>query len=623
MNGKILITVLLAGCFMTFGCEQKTADVSSSQAQELSIPRTGNFMGVPYELAEAPNGALVNKTMLTDYKMYKSPLTSLFTKKEIVKVAEGIYSIQGIYVGNVSVIETENGVVIYDTGERPSEGEEILKLLRTVTAKPVIAIIYSHSHYVAGTSVFVKENPNVRIIAHELLQKNIASSGGAGGFYPELSPLLIGGAVQQFHMLLPKEGTDAPFGAYISIPDLSGFAPPTQTVKNLEIVTIDGVDFQFFTDYDVDSNDHLMVWLPKRRIIMNNLLVGVMANIYSLRGSNYRDPETIIKGLNKIRELKPEILLSTHQLPQKGEKECRDIVENTADFYTLVLDQTFRAMLLGNAPQDLGRFVKMPKHLKELDYLSQTYGVLENFPEAIYQYGRGWFDGDAANIFKVPRKTEADNLIKAIGGADRVMKLVDEAVKDNDQVWALKLANYLYISDPTNQQYRNRKAQLLYQMGIVLESQNARSWCLTQARALTNKMPLPRLVIPKEMVQRMPSQMLISQYKVRIDPMKAEDTDFMLNFVVDGKTTLGLHCRHGVVEYVPDVNAYERKADATLNLSSASLIDLFMNTKPVSEILSGNGTTVKGDKSQVTQFLSFFDEIFSPAVNQHIPVLQK
>ena len=188
--------------------------------------------------------------------------------------------------------------------------------------------------------------------------------------------------MQQFHMLLPKKGTDAPFGAYISIPDLTGFAPPTKTVKNLEIVNIDGVDFQFFTDYDMDSNDALLVWLPRQKVIMNNLLWGIMPNIYSLRGSNYRDPETIIKGLNKIRELKPEIILSVHAIPQKGEKECSELAQNTADFYTLIKDQTMRAMLLGNAPQDLGRFVKMPKHLRELDYLQETYGLMENFPGA-------------------------------------------------------------------------------------------------------------------------------------------------------------------------------------------------------------------------------------------------
>ena len=97
----------------------------------------------------------------------------------------------------------------------------------------------------------------------------------------------------------------------------------------------------------------------------------------------------------------------------------------------------------------------------------------------------------------------------------------------------------------------------------------------------------------------------------------------MLKFVVNGNTTLGLHCRHGVVEYVPDLNMHERKADATLNLSSVSLTDLFMNVKPVSEILSSNGTTIEGDKGQVAQFLSFFDEIFSPVLNQHVPVLQQ
>jgi hypothetical protein len=65
MNRKVLFSIVLAGCFMTFSCEQKTADVSTTQTEELSVPRTGNFMGTPYELIEFPNGAWANKT-LTD-----------------------------------------------------------------------------------------------------------------------------------------------------------------------------------------------------------------------------------------------------------------------------------------------------------------------------------------------------------------------------------------------------------------------------------------------------------------------------------------------------------------------------------------------------------------------------
>ena len=127
---------------------------------------------------------------MTDYKMYKAPLSSNFVKKEVVKIAEGIYTINGVYVGFVPVIETKNGVIIYDSGENPEEGAEILRLLETVTTKPVIAVIYSHSHYVFGTSVIKEKYPNVKIIANPKLAKNIASGSGAGSIFPEISSLV-------------------------------------------------------------------------------------------------------------------------------------------------------------------------------------------------------------------------------------------------------------------------------------------------------------------------------------------------------------------------------------------------------------------------------------------------
>lgn len=594
-----------------------------SQGQELTIEKNGTWMGQPYELTEAPNGAWVNKSMMTQYKMYEAPLTSNFVKKQIVKVADGIYSIEGVYVGLVTVIETPNGVILFDSGENLGEGREVLRLLESVTKKPVVAVIYSHSHYVYGTAAIKAKYPNVQIIAHPKLHTNVTTSGGVGSIYPEISPLLIANAVQQFHMMLPREGKDAPFGAYISVPETEGYVPPTRTVHDQEVLKIDGIDFQFFTEYNVDSDDCLLVWMPSKKAALSNLYWGVMPNMYSLRGSNYRDPQLWTEGLYKVRELAPEYLLSTHGMPVKGAAESSKIVETYADLLNFVKDQTLRAMLLGKSPQDLGKFVTLPDTWKGIDQYSETYGLLETFPEAIYQYCRGWFDSDAANIFKLPREEEARNIVNAIGGSERVLQLAEQAIKNNDQIWALKLINYLYINEPTNQVYREKKAQLLYQMGMVLESQNARSWCLTQAYALTGKINLPRVFLPREMAVNMSNQTMLSQYKVRINPEKAQNSDYMLVFEVDGKNPIGLHCRRGLVEYVENIGAYKRKADATLQLTHTSVVDLFLNAKQVSAILSEPTTHIDGDRKGVQNFLEMFDEIFAPQNNQAVPVISK
>jgi len=620
-------TAYLAIALLAFSCNDKTAtenedDLNLAEKQELKIDKKGVFMGTPYELVEFPNGAWANKTLMTDYKMYKTPLSSNFVKKEVVKIAEGIYTINGVYVGFVPLIETKNGVIIYDTGENPEEGGEILRLLETVTKKPVIAVIYSHSHYVFGTSAIKEKYPNVKIIANPKLAKNIASGSGAGSIFPEISSLLNSGVVQQFHMMLPKEGKDAPFGGYISFPDVSGFVMPTIEVSDGQLLNIDGMDFQFFTNFSVDSDDQLLVWLPGKKTALNNAFWGMMPNMYSLRGSNFRDPENITQALFKIRDLGTEVMLSTHGMPIVGKQEVKEVVETYADFYNFVKDQTLKAMLLGKAPQDLGKFLKLPKHFRDAEYLSETYGVLETFAEPIYHHGKGWFDNDAANIFKLTREDEAINLIKAIGGPDRVLELSDQAIKDGDQIWALKLINYLYVTEPTNQLYRSKKAQLLYQLGMVLESQNARSWCLTQAYALTGKIALPRLVLPDMIVNNMTPTMLLSQYKIRIDPEKAGNTNYLLAFAIGNNKKVGLHCRYGVVEFINDLENYKQAPNATITMTQSTLIDLFMNRKPVDQILADKSISVKGNQEEVKNFLSYFDEIFSPQVNQAIPVVK-
>jgi alkyl sulfatase BDS1-like metallo-beta-lactamase superfamily hydrolase len=150
------------------------------------------------------------------------------------------------------------------------------------------------------------------------------------------------------------------------------------------------------------------------------------------------------------------------------------------------------------------------------------------------------------------------------------VQLSDQANKDGDQMWALKLINYLYVTEPTNQTYRSKKAQLLYQLGMVLESQNARSWCLTQAYALTNKLALPRLVLPDAIVNTMNSTTLLNQYKVRIDPEKAGNTNYFLAFAVGNAKKGGLHCRFGVNEFIDDADKYNQAPNATLTLTQSS-----------------------------------------------------
>lgn len=84
----------------------------------------------------------------------------------IQKVADNLYVVPGAG-GNTSVFVTSKGVILVDT-KTPNNGHAILDQVKTVTDKPVIYIVNTHSHFDhTGSNAFFPEA--VEIVAHEHL----------------------------------------------------------------------------------------------------------------------------------------------------------------------------------------------------------------------------------------------------------------------------------------------------------------------------------------------------------------------------------------------------------------------------------------------------------------------
>jgi hypothetical protein len=81
-----------------------------------------------------------------------SPATKLLKernaefRKDVVKVTDGVYSAVGYRASTINMIEGTNGIIIVDTGQTPAAAREALAEFRKLTAKPVKAVILTHSH---------------------------------------------------------------------------------------------------------------------------------------------------------------------------------------------------------------------------------------------------------------------------------------------------------------------------------------------------------------------------------------------------------------------------------------------------------------------------------------------
>jgi glyoxylase-like metal-dependent hydrolase (beta-lactamase superfamily II) len=72
-------------------------------------------------------------------------------------------------IGNVTVIEQEDGLVLVDSGASHGSGRRVVELVRAISSKPVKAVVVTHWHndHPLGLSAIVDAWPDVDIIAHD------------------------------------------------------------------------------------------------------------------------------------------------------------------------------------------------------------------------------------------------------------------------------------------------------------------------------------------------------------------------------------------------------------------------------------------------------------------------
>jgi alkyl sulfatase BDS1-like metallo-beta-lactamase superfamily hydrolase len=505
---------------------------------------------------------------------------------------------------------------VFDTGECLDDGARFRQQIRSISEKPVVAVIYSHSHYVHGTTALVDDPAKVAIIGHPRLNANLGS-GGSGNLYAETAPLQISRTTQQFNYYAPERGPDAPAGAHISF-GRSGFVPVNMPVEDGQRIKVAGIEMQCFTRYGSDTDDCLTVYLPESGVVLNNIVWPFVPNIYTLRGAKFRDPREWRDALAVIRDLSPTALVNTHARAVKGRERVRETLDYVIDGLNAILDQTLRGILRGLGPDELRDFVRLPKHLAEFPNLAEVYGEISHFGPYLFNHALGWFDGDAATINQLPPREQAARLVEAMGGAARVVELARVAFAANEFAWAAQLVNYVFRLDPQDRDIRRLKADILHKLGHITPAQTIRSWYLSQAAALRGDLRIPLLQFANIRILALadPAES-IDQYRVRIDPGKSADLDIVLAIAIaDRGTRHALHLRRGVVEFVRNPDDCRRAPEIEVVTDFENWLRFFSCKRSLADFLAA-ATFRRGDAAAAERFFSAFDA-FDLAAN---PVL--
>ncbi len=525
-------------------------------------------------------------------------------KKEVIEVTEGVHVAIGYALANAILVEGENSNIIIDTTGTIETAREVKALFDAINSNPIEAIIYTHNHgdHTYGATVFA-EDSNPDIYAHDSTEEYLSRVIGI------IRPIISARSNRMFGNSLPKsEVENNGIGPFLEIGRdgrQPGLLYPTKTFSDKIKFEVGGVKVELF-HAPGETNDQLFVWLPEKKALFpGDNFYKTFPNLYTIRGTPYRDLAGWVNSIDMMRYLQPEFLIPSHTRPLVGQDNINEILTTYRDGIQFVHDQTVRLMNLGLGPDDIAETLVLPKHLGDSPFLKEFYGSPEWSAKNVFSGYLGWFNGNPSSLKPLPQIEEAENFIKLAGGWDSLLATAEGSYSNGEFQWSLQLTDYLLKSKPDDTQAKLLRQSSLVALGNKESNPNSRYYYLSSAAELDKDYQPNDILLPNiEAITKYPIESFMETLKVNVIPEKSLDKNIQLLFTFTNSTkSFSVFLRKGVLEVQPF-------------MVSGSSVQVTSTEEDLKSVLSGvkslpialvNGTLqVNGSR---TDLLSFFSSL--------------
>ena len=578
-----------------------------------SDPVIKNAQGKPvwntaaYQWVTGPAPATVNPSLWREIGMLKA--NGLF------KVTDGIWQVRGFDVSNMTVIAGKTGWIIVDPLTNRETAAAALELVnQQLGARPVVAVIYSHSHadHFGGVRGIVSDAVvaagKVSIIAPAKFLEETASENVMAG------AAMGRRANYQFGVGLTP-GAQGQMGSGIGMGVAGGeitLIAPTDTVsKTGETRTVDGVALEFQMVSGSEAPTELNVYVvPSRVFLSAEMSTCSLHNILTPRGAKVRDTHAWAGYLDEALGLyggRSDVVISSHCWPRFGQGEVASMLASQRDNYRYLHDQTVRRMNQGETMVEIAEDVVQPAELSGQWFNHGYYGTYSHNSKAVYQFYLGWYDAVPANLNPWPPAVRARKYVAAIGGAGKVLTLARKAMAAGDYRWSSDLLNQLVFADPLNQAARALLADSYEQQGYQAESGIWRNQFLSAARDLRfGYKPGGSSTQSQDMIAAVPTQLLMDSMATRYDPAKMTAPLAINIELTDRKETIGVEA--GKVVLLARVGSPTINPAVTIKGARRLVLGLLFLKLPLVQ-LQAAGLVVEGDPAAITALQAALDPI--------------
>ncbi len=387
-----------------------------------------------------------------------------------------------------------------------------------------------------------------------------------------------------------------------------GFIAPNTVFKDRLEITLGGEKF-VLEHAPGETEDQILVWMPGPKILFpGDNIYRAFPNLYTIRGTSYRDPVQWADSLDRMRALKPEVMVPSHTRPLADAEAIQSTLTNYRDAIRFTHDQTVRWMNQGLTPDEIVEKVKLPAHLAADPYLAEHYGTVEWSARSVFDGYMGWFGGDPAELSLDAPQVRAKEIVALAGGAPQALAAAEKAYADGGWKWAAELSGYAGRADVgLKAQADATQAKALRQLGYESVSPNGRNYYLARAAELEKKAPgWTQIIGARQGAQAagLPASALVATFPVRLNAEKAATAQIAMGLRLAGEGDWTIAVRRGVAETSKGLGAETplvvaaAKADWVAALASPQAMSTALQT--------GKVKIERGDPAALGAFLDLF-----------------
>jgi alkyl sulfatase BDS1-like metallo-beta-lactamase superfamily hydrolase len=336
---------------------------------------------------------------------------------------------------NAYLVASDDGDVVINAGfafqgmRHRARYEEALQ--RPLQVEKIV-FTDSHPEHIGGWQAFADDS------AETIVQEGFADGRldrtQLHGFYPPRSRRIVGN-------LVPQTQHERWFGD-------SPYPSIGRTFDKFLAFEVGGRLFELHSTPGNETLDTLIVSLPdERTVFCSNLMgaiFGAVPHLYTPRGDRIRSARLVVRSIDKLLSLEPELLITGHGEPITGWATVRERVEKVRDAVQYIQDETIKGMNEGKSLFELMDQIELPDHLRP----SHGRGPVRWYVRAVWEEYAGWFRMESTTeLYEVPQRAIWSELVELIG-ADELVARARTHLEGGRPVEALHFLDIVLESDP-------------------------------------------------------------------------------------------------------------------------------------------------------------------------------